>query len=83
MSGFSPTPNLGGRAGRCPHIESQEPAELPQGAWARVTLGPERPSWRDLTPKVRGHSQGRAGRHRGVRGSALMVAPERRGRGKG
>lgn len=47
------------------HRESQERESCPRGPGARVTLGTESPSWRDLTPKVRGHRQGRAGRHWG------------------
>lgn len=59
--------------------KSTRSREAPQGTWTRVTQGPKSLSWRDLTPKVKGHRQGRAGRHRG---SALMAAPERRGRRK-
>lgn len=47
---------------------SRERPPPPQGTWAWVTQGPKSPSWRDLEPKVKGHRQGRAGKHRGSRG---------------
>lgn len=69
-SGFlgHPLPISEGGTGRCPCVESQEQGEAPQGTWARVTQGPKSPSWRDLTPKVKGHRQGRVGRLWGSEG---------------
>lgn len=71
-----------GRTGRCPCVESQEQGEAPQGSCIRVTQGPKSPSWRDLTSKVKGHRQGRAGRHRGQRVSA-NGSSGKEGEGKG
>lgn len=59
-----------GGTGRCPCVESQKQGESPQRSCTRVTQGPRSPSWRDLTSKVKGHRQGRAGRLGGQRVSS-------------
>lgn len=71
-----------GGTGRCPWVESQEQGEAPPGSCTRVTQGPKSPSWRDLTSKVKGHRQGRAGWPGGQRVTA-NGSSGKEGEGKG